>query len=68
MDPDSCFDQTLEHIANEEWDDAAEAAESLQEWLRKGGFPPGGGKLRKTSIYALLRWLISHPARNPDLI
>ena len=64
MDPDECFAMLLENIAHSEWNDAAENAETLREWMMKGGFPPGGGKLRKTSIYALLRWLILHPDRD----
>ncbi len=68
MDPDACFSMLLEEIAHGEWDDAAEHAESLQRWMRSGGFPPGGGKIRKTSIYALLNWLISHPERDPDYL
>lgn len=59
MDPDECFAMILENIVHGEWTDAAESAQNLREWMMKGGFPPGGGKLRKTSIYALLRWLIS---------
>lgn len=68
MDPDACFSMQLEEFANSEWDDAAEHAESLQHWMRNGGFPPGGGRIRKTSIYALLKWLISHPERDPDYL
>lgn len=67
MDPDASLSAILENIVHAEWDDAGEAAESLQAWMRRGGFAPGGGKLRKTSIYALLRWLIDHPDRDPDL-
>lgn len=54
----------LENIVAEEWDDAAENAENLRDWMNKGGFPPGGGKLRKTSIDAFIKWLISHPNRD----
>ena len=66
MDPDATFSALLEEIEAGEWDDAAEHAESLRTWLQRGGFPPGGGKLRKPSIDALLRWLINHPNRDPD--
>ena len=59
---DHCAD--LENIIHEEWYVAAQNAENLRDWMKKGGFPPGGGKLRKTSIYALLRWLIAHPNRD----
>ena len=67
MDPDACFSALLEQISHQEWDDAGDSAESLQQWMRNGGFPPGGGKLHKTSVYALLRWVIDHPKRDPDL-
>ena len=66
MDPDACFSMLLENFVRGEWEDAAENAESLQVWLRRGGFPPGGGRIRKTSIDALLNWLIKHPNRDPD--
>lgn len=68
MDPDACLSAILEEIVNGEWDDAAEHAESLRTWMLDGGFPPGGGKLRKTSVYSLLRWLINHPDRDPDYL
>ena len=54
----------LENIAHAEWYDAGENAENLRDWKNKGGFPPGGGKLRQTSIDALLEWLITHPKRD----
>ena len=54
----------LENIVEESWDDAAQNAENLRDWMIKGGFPPGGGKLRRTSIDALLEWLITHPKRD----
>ena len=63
MDPDTCFSMILDSIAGEEWIGAAQHAENLRTWLAKGGFPPGGGKIRTTSINALLDWLISHPER-----
>jgi len=64
IDPDACFSMILENIVDEEWGDAADNAENLRTWLNKGGFPPGGGKLRKTSIDALIEWLMSHPNRD----
>ena len=54
----------LENISDGAWGDAAEHAENLRDWMNKGGFPPGSSKLRKTSINALLKWLISHPNRD----
>lgn len=62
--PDECFAMILENMAHEEWTDAAENAENLRDWMMKGGIPPGGGKLRKTSIYSLLRWLLAHSKRD----
>ena len=64
MDPDACFSMILDCVAAEDWAGAAQHAEDLREWLRKGGFPPGGGKLRETSIDAVLCWLVSHLDRN----
>ena len=64
MDPDACFSMILDSIAGEEWIGAAQHAENLRAWMIKGGFPPGGGKLRTASINALLEWLISHPERD----
>lgn len=66
MDPDECLAMIFENVAHAEWSDAAENAENLREWMTKGGFPPGGGKIRKTSTYHLLRWLISHPKRDAE--
>ena len=63
IDPDATFAMILENIVQEEWSDAATNAENLRDWMKKGGFPPGGGKLRKTSIDMLIRWLIAHPKR-----
>ena len=62
MDPDVCFSMILDGIAGEDWTGAAEHAENLRAWMMKGGFPPGGGKIRVTSIDALLDWLISRRA------
>ena len=66
IDPDACFSTILEHISDGAWSEAAASAENLRTWLNKGGFPPGGGKLRKTSIDMLLKWLIAHPKRDDD--
>jgi hypothetical protein len=63
MDPDACLSTIFENVADGEWTDAAHCAEDLRNWISKGGFPPGGGKLRDTSIAALLNWLIAHPQR-----
>lgn len=66
IDPDETFATILENIVLEEWYDAATNAENLHDWMKKGGFHPGGGRLRKTSIYMLLEWLIAHPKRDDD--
>jgi hypothetical protein len=63
MDPDACFSTILEQIVCEQWDEAAYHADSLKTWMTRGGFPPGGGRIRKTSIHSLLNWLINHPER-----
>ena len=36
MDPDECLAMILENIAHEEWNDAAENAENLRDWMIKG--------------------------------
>jgi hypothetical protein len=54
----------LDSICAEAWIEAAQHAEDLRTWLMKGGFPPGGGKIRTSSINALLDWLISHAQRD----
>lgn len=64
MDPDVCFSMILSSIADEEWIGAAQHAENLRAWLAKGGYPPGAGKLRESSIHALVEWVISHPQRD----
>ena len=56
----------LENIVLGDWHEAGENAENLRDWMNNGGFPPGSGKLRKTSINALLKWLIAHPKRDDD--
>lgn len=56
MDPDACFSMFLECLAAEEWSDAADRAADLMSWLRRGGFPPGGGRLSCSAIEAVLDW------------
>ncbi|MEZ6117117.1 MAG: hypothetical protein R3C28_11165 [Pirellulaceae bacterium] len=65
MDPDACFSMLLEHVADGEFDDAAELAESLQHWLRRGGFSPGGRRLRQASLDAFLAWVASRGNQPP---
>ena len=66
MDSDACFSMILGSIFHEEWDEAAYHAESLKTWMTRGGFPPGGGRIRNTSIHSLLNWLIRHPEREEE--
>ena len=66
MDPDECLNVLLERISLGEWSDAADLAASLQHWLQRGGFPPGGGRLRQTSLDAFLSWVISYANREAD--
>lgn len=40
MDPQVAWDEMLAAILKRDWDQTAERAESLLEWMRKGGFPP----------------------------
>lgn len=64
MDPNACFSMILSSIASEEFVGAAQHAANLREWLVKGGFPPGAGQLRESSIHAFVDWVISQPQRN----
>jgi len=64
MDPDSCFGLILDSILEGDWTEAADHAADLRNWLSKGGFPPGGGKLRRSSIDGILDWLISQSSRD----
>lgn len=66
MDPDACFAMLLENVADDEFAGAAELAESLQHWLSRGGFPPGGGRLRRTSLDSFLAWVASPGNRHLD--
>ena len=58
MDPDACLSELFEQIAESNWQEAAEKAESLLEWMAQGGFLPGGGRLRPSSLAAFLNWVI----------
>ena len=56
MDPDTCFSELLEAIAANERQNAYDHAENLLMWLERGGFSPGGGKLRDNSIHDFCNW------------
>ena len=60
MDPDTCFTELVEAIASEEAEVAHEHAENLLAWLDRGGFPPGGGKLRLSAIRSFLSWITAN--------
>lgn len=58
MDPDTTMSKLFEHLASGEWGDAGEKAQFLLDWLARGGFPPGGGRFRRSSLTAFLNWVI----------
>jgi hypothetical protein len=66
MDPDACFSQLLNHIASLEYGQAKERAQDLLDWLSRGGFGPGGGKLEQTNIAAFLVWCMSSLPTSED--
>ncbi len=59
MDPDACFSELLDGLANDNREEAAEHAEDLLTWLDRSGFPPGGGKLRLSAIRDFCDWVVS---------
>ncbi len=59
MDPDTCFSELLGALATNEQEEAHEHADNLLTWLDRGGFSPGGGKLRETSIRQFCNWVKS---------
>ena len=58
MDPNACFSMILECLADEQWNEAAEHASSLQSWLAHGGFSPGDDRIRKSALNDFLAWLV----------
>lgn len=40
MDPQVTWNEMLEAVALQDWDQAVERAEALLDWMKKGGFPP----------------------------
>ena len=59
MDPDACFSELLSAVADGDGDEARQHAENLITWLQRGGFSPGGEKLRKTAIVSFCDWVTS---------
>lgn len=58
MDPDACLSELFESLAESNWHEAAEKAVALLEWMAQGGFLPGGGRLRPSSLAAFLHWVV----------
>ncbi|REJ87836.1 MAG: hypothetical protein DWQ34_24660 [Planctomycetota bacterium] len=40
MDPHATWTELLQSLIDDDWPVACDAAETLAEWLRRGGFPP----------------------------
>ena len=40
MDPQATWDQLQAALASEDWETTRERAQSLLDWLARGGFPP----------------------------
>ena len=57
MDPNTCFSELLEAVAANDPPEAYGHAENLLTWLDRGGFAPGSGKLRETSIRQFCNWV-----------
>ena len=58
MDPNACFADLLEALADREDFAANEHAQNLSDWLAKGGFYPGDGKIRHSTIDAFLKYVL----------
>ena len=57
MDPNACLSDLLEAIAEVDEDLARDLAQNLLDWMSRGGFAPGGDKLRKSSIISFCQKL-----------
>ena len=57
MDPDACFSELLDALACARAQAACDRADDLLAWLDRGGFPPGGGKLRLSAIGDFCTWV-----------
>ncbi len=40
MDPQAAWQQMVAAVASSDWEEAAEYADALQQWLHRGGFAP----------------------------
>jgi len=40
MDPQAAWQQMVTAVAGGDWEEAIEFADSLRQWLQRGGFPP----------------------------
>ncbi len=65
MDPDACWKELEEAVNTAMWGIAIERAESLLEWLAKGGFPPTiGGRpifnrlVARATCEAIATWVM----------
>ena len=54
MDPDACLKVLFVLMAQGDYAAAGQKASDLLEWLGKGGFAPGVGKLRESSLRSFL--------------
>jgi len=59
MDPDACFSELLDALTTAETESAHDRADDLLGWLDRGGFAPGGGKLRLSAIQDFCKWVIT---------
>ena len=63
MDPTACYRDMLASLQDGDIETAREYALNLRRWLDRGGFLPGGGKLRKSAIVSFCTWVTStYPA------
>jgi len=54
MDPDACLSDIFDLLAEGDYVAAGQKARELLEWMGKGGFAPGGGKIRLASLMGFL--------------
>ena len=54
MDPDACLSDIFDFLAEGHYVAAGQKARELLEWIERGGFAPGGGKLRVASLTGFL--------------